>query len=115
MKQFLVLYKAPVTVLDEWMKTPEEIRKPQEKKMEEDWNTWNDAHKSMFVGGTAGAGKTKLVTGTGVEDFRNDIMLYSIVEGVAHEEVAKAFEGHPHFGIPEASIEIMQINQVPGM
>jgi len=58
---------------------------------------------------TVAVGKTKVVSSTGVEDSRNGLMLYSIVEAESHEAAAKAFEGHPHFGIPGATIEIMAI------
>ncbi len=42
-------------------------------------------------------------------------MLYAIVEADSHDAAAKSFVGHPHLGIPEASIEIMEIHPLPGM
>jgi len=96
------------------MQTAEEIRKPQEEKMKSDWDAWMSEHGAMLKE-TAGAGHTKKVTKEGVTDSKNEIMLYSIAEAESHEEVAKAFENHPHFGIPEASIEIMPLNYLPGM
>ena len=33
MDKFLVLYRAPISVVDEWMKKPEQERKPEETKM----------------------------------------------------------------------------------
>jgi hypothetical protein len=39
-------------------------------------------------------------------------MLYSFVEAESHEAAAKAFEGHPNLGIPQSSIEIMEIRPV---
>lgn len=114
MKKFLVLYLAPVAVLEEWMKTDPETRKTEEEKMKGEWNTWMKEH-SAAVKETAGAGKTKRVTKEGTIDTKNDIMLFSIVEAESPEAAAKMFENHPHLEIPESSIEIMPINPLPGV
>lgn len=111
MNKFLVLFLAPTSTIDEWMKKPQEERAEAEKKMKAEWDVWMAAHSSMFKE-TNSAGKTKRVTASGVEDSRNDIMMYSVVEAESHEAAAKAFEGHPHFGIPQASIEVMAIRSM---
>jgi hypothetical protein len=41
-------------------------------------------------------------------------MLYAIVQAESHEAASKMFEDHPHLGIPQASIEIMEIHALPG-
>ena len=69
------------------------------------------AHAGMIKETKAG-GATKVVTAAGVADIKNDIMLYSIVEGESQETVAKAYEGHPHFGIPQASIQVMAVRNM---
>ena len=114
MSKFIVLYRAPVSALDDWMKTPEAERKTQEDKMKADWNAWMEKNGSHVLE-TAGAGATKLVTNDGVKDSRNDIMLYSLVQADSQEAAAALFEGHPHFGIPGATIEVMTANVLPGM
>jgi hypothetical protein len=108
MNTFLVHFLAPTSSIDEWMKKPEEERKAEEKKMKEEWDVWTAAHSGM-IKETKAAGKAKRVTSAGVADSRNELMLYSIIEAESHEAAAKAFEGHPHFAIPEASIEVMSI------
>lgn len=108
--KFFVTYQMPHTGLDEWMKLPEAERKSQEAQMQSEWNAWMNAHKDVITE-TAGVGKPKRVTGTGTEDARNDIMMYSFVEAESLEEAAKMFEGHPHFGIPGAWIEVMSVNK----
>ncbi len=115
MKKFLVLYLAPSRVIVEWKKTDPETRKAAEQKMQADWKKWVSEHAKMFADMGAGVGKTKRVTAQGTSDTRNDIMLYAIVEADSHEAAAKSFEGHPHFGIPEASIEVMEVHSLPGM
>jgi hypothetical protein len=108
MHKYIVLFLAPAHVMDAWMKTKESERAVAEKKMRDDWDAWMTVHASMIKETNAG-GKTKRVTSAGVVDARNDIMLYSVIEAASHEDAAKAYEGHPHLGIPEASIEIMAI------
>ena len=108
LKKFLVLYLAPADVLASWAKTDPETRKPAEEKMRADWNRWMGEHAKMITL-TDAAGKTMAVTASGITDTKNDIMLYSIVEADSHEEAAKAFAQHPHLGIPQASIQVMEV------
>ena len=114
MQKFLVLYLAPVAVLEQWMEKSPEERKKEEDRMKTEWDAWMKAHSSALEE-TARAGKTKRVTKDGVTDTKNDIMLFSIVEAESHEAAAKIFEGHPHLGIPEASIEIMLASNLSDM
>ncbi len=114
MKKFLVQYLAPASVIDDWKKKPDAERKPAEEKMMKDWQAWMGSHSKLFSDPGAGVGKTKRVTSGGVADARNDIMLYAIAEAESHEAAANAFRDHPHLGIPQASIEIMEINPMHG-
>lgn len=97
---------APVAVIDEWMQKPEAERKDEEAKMKADWDAWTAAHTDTVLN-TIALGKTKRVSASGVEDTRNDMMLSSYVQGESLEAVAEIFKDHPHFGIPGATIEIM--------
>jgi len=115
MKKFLVTYLAPASVVEEWKKTEPEKRRQAEEKMQGEWKKWMSDHIKMFADTGAGVGKTKRVTGQGVTDAKNDIMLYGIVEGESHEAAARAFEGHPHLQIPQSSIQVMEINPLHGM
>jgi hypothetical protein len=114
MQKFFVAFIAPASVMAEWMKKPVEERKGEEEKMKADWDAWMSAHRSA-IKETAGLGKTKRVTKDGVTDVSNDLMMYSIVEAESADAAAKMFEGHPHFGIPEATLDIMPVNPIPGM
>ncbi len=104
----------PSAGLGEWMKLPESQRKAEQDKMQGEWGVWMKAN-SAAVKETAGAGKTKRVTSSGVVDVANDVMLYSMVEAESDDAAAKMFEGHPHFGIPGAWIDVMPANMLPGM
>ena len=111
MKHFTVLFIAPVDVLEKWMQTPEAERNEAVAKMRTEWDVWMAAHKDSILN-TIGLGKTKRVSAAGVEDVRNGIMLSSYVQGESAEAVAEMYKDHPHFGVPGATIEIMEARQM---
>ncbi len=98
---------APASVIEEWMKKPEAERKNEDDKMRADWNAWMSAHSDTVLN-TIALGKTKRVSANGVEDVKNDMMLSSYVQAESSEAIAEVFKDHPHFGIPGATIEIME-------
>lgn len=108
--KFLVTYQMPHTGLDEWMKLPEEERKAQEQQMQSEWNSWMESHKTSILE-SAGVGKPKRITSAGVEDSRNDLMMYSFVEAESLDAAADMFKTHPHFGIPGSWIEVMPVSK----
>ena len=83
--------------------------------MQGEWKKWMSDHTTMFVDKGAGVGKTKCVNALGTSDTKNDIMLYAIAEAESHDAAAKTFKDHPHLQIPQASIEVMEINPLHGM
>src|SRR3954470_9315478 len=114
MDKFLVLHKAPNAVIDEWMKKPKQERKSDESRMMEAWKKWMSANGSKLTDKGGGAGKPKVVSSSGVKDARNDIMMYQIVQANSADEAAKMFVDHPHFGIPQATIEVMPLKAMEG-
>ena len=114
MNKFLVLYRAPNSIVDEWMKKPEQERKPEETKMMEAWKKWMSVNGSKLTDKGGGAGKPKIVSSSGVQDARNDIMMYQIVQADSADEAANMFVDHPHFGIPQATIEVMPLKAMEG-
>lgn len=103
----------PHSGLDAWMQLSEDVRKAQELEMQTQWNAWMADHADVILE-TCGVGKPKRITAEGVEDARNDIMMYSFIEAESLEVASRLFEGHPHFGIPGAWIEVMAINKAIG-
>jgi hypothetical protein len=112
MKKFLVLYKAPI---EEFQKMMAKTDKEMQKKGMQEWEKWMKAHKKELADMGAPVGKTKKVTANGVSDTKNDIGGYSIVQASSHEAAAKTMQDNPHFQIPRASIEVMEIMEMPGM
>ena len=100
---------APQSVLEGWAQAPAETREAAEAKMRADWNAWTSEHASIFADNGGGLGKTSRVSAEGASEVKNDLMLYAIVEGESRDDIAKTFASHPHFTIPQASIEIMEI------
>ncbi len=102
---------APVSAIEEWMKKPEGERKDAEAKMKTEWDAWTAAHADTVLNSIA-LGKTKRVSASGVEDVKNDMMMSSYAQGESAEAVAELFKDHPHFGIPGATIEIMEARPI---
>src|SRR5437762_12226388 len=112
MDKFLVLYRAPNAVIDEWMKKPEQERKLEETKMMDAWKKWMSANASKVTDKGAGAGKPKVVSSSGVQDARNDIMMYQSVQASSADEAAKMFVDHPHFDIRQATVEVSPLKSM---
>jgi len=106
MKKYLVIYKAPS---EEFQKMMANSDKDMQKKGMEEWDTWMKAHKAELVDMGGPVSKTKQVMADGVTDIKNDIGGYSIVQADSHDAAAKVFSDNPHFKIPRASIEVMEI------
>lgn len=111
MQKFMVMYLTPFQKMQEWMKTPEAERKADEEKMKAAWNTWM-AENGAMIKETNATGATTRVTTRGSVAVHNDLMLYSVIEAESAEAAAEAFKNHPHFGIPDATIEIMPIRPI---
>ena len=107
-KKFMVFFCIPLATMTEWQKTEAQQREAAEKKMMQEWNAWSAAHADMILS-TEVCGKTKVVSAGTVADMRNDIVLYSLVQGSSHEAVAQTYSDHPHLQIPSASIQVMEV------
>jgi hypothetical protein len=113
MKKFLVLYMAKAADFEKMMKntTPD-----QQKKGMEAWMKWMGDHKASLVDGGAPLGKSKRVNTKETSDTKNDVGGYSIVQAESAEAATKMFgRDHPHFQMPGAWIDVVEIMPVPGM
>jgi hypothetical protein len=112
MKKFFAVYMAPVSAIEQMMQntTPD-----QRKKSMEEWMMWMKANAAMFVDQGAPLGKTKRVMDGGITDVKNDITGYSIVQAESHEAAAEIFKGSPHFQIPGAYVEVLEVVAMPEM
>jgi hypothetical protein len=111
MKKFLVLYKAPTASFEQMMKaTPE-----QQKAGMDAWMVWGKKAAASIVDMGAPLGKSLKVTPAGASPITNDLGGYSILQGESKEAVAETMKGHPHFMMPNGTIEIIELMPLPGM
>ena len=111
MKKFLVLYKAPAAAFEQMMKaTPE-----QQKAGMDAWMTWSKKAGSAIVDLGAPLGKSLRVTKGGASPTTNDLGGYSLLQAESKEALAETLKGHPHFMMPDGSIEVVEVMPIPGM
>jgi hypothetical protein len=112
MKKFIVLYQAPHSAMEQMSKmTPE-----QSKAGMDAWMAWHQKHTSAIVdlGAPLGNGKVAAKSGA-ASNGTLDVCGYSIVQAASVEAAARLLEGHPHFMMPGASIEVLECLPIPGM
>ena len=113
MKKFFALFAIPTAVVENWKKTTDPAKaKAMSDDMMKAWDKWMKDHEEDIVD-KGPLGKTKRVTAQKVSDVRNDLNFYVIVKADSHEAAAELFEGHPHLQIPESSVEVMDIPEMP--
>jgi hypothetical protein len=110
MKKFLVLYKAPAAAFAQMMKaTPE-----QQKAGMDAWMAWGKKAAASIVDMGAPLGKSLRVTTGGASPTTNDLGGYSILQAASKEALAETLKGHPHFTMPDGTIEIVELMPMPG-
>ena len=111
MKKFLVLYKASAAAFQQVMKaTPE-----QQKAGMDAWMTWSKKAAGSIVDMGGPLGKSLRVTTGGSMPSTNDLGGYSILQAESKEALAETLTGHPHFLMPDSSIEIVELMPMPGV
>ncbi len=112
MKKFLVLYKASPAAFERMMKTST----PEQQKAGMDaWMGWAKKAASSIVDMGSPLGKSLKVTPGGSSPSVNDLGGYSILQAESKEALAETLKGHPHFMMPESSIEVVEVMPIPGM
>jgi hypothetical protein len=110
MKKFLVLYKASNSAFEQ-MKT---ATPDQQKAGMEAWMAWSKKSASSIVDMGAPLGKSERVTPSGHSPTTNDLGGYSVLQAESKEALADSLKGHPHFMMPESSIEVIELMPMPG-
>jgi hypothetical protein len=112
MKKFLVLFKASQSGFEQMKKaTPE-----QQKAGMEAWMSWSKKAGSSLVDMGGPLGKAARVSKDGeASPVTNDLGGYSVMQAESKEALAAAMKGHPHFMMPDGSIEIVELMPIPGM
>jgi hypothetical protein len=116
MKKFLAVYIGTAASFEKsgWNQLDEAARKAREKQGFQAWMDWGKAHAAAIVDQGAPLGKTKRASPDGIEDIKNVMAGYTIVQAETHEAAAKLFANHPHFTVfPGDSVEIMECLPMP--
>jgi len=114
MKQYLAIFCGSSEALENYRKLPEAEQKASQQRGMEAWMQWALAHKGDIVNTGSPLGKTKKISKKGIEDIRNELGAWCVVQAESHEEAAKMFVDHPHFTIfPGDRVEVMECLPIP--
>jgi hypothetical protein len=106
MKRYLVLYRAPSTAKEQMSKaTPE-----QSKAVMDAWMSWAKKAGAAIVELGAPTGESQKYTGSKASQA-GDATLggYSILQADSKGALDAVLDGHPHFSMPGAAIEVHEI------
>jgi hypothetical protein len=99
-----------------WMALPETERRTKEQQGMAAWKAWVEKHQAVISAMGGPLGKTKKISGRGIEDVSNEMGAFVVVQAESHEAAARLFEKHPHFTIfPGESVEVMPVLPIPGI
>ena len=116
MKQFLAIYIGTDDAFkrSRWNELTDDARKAREASGIRAWKDWRTANLAAIVDQGGPLGRTMRASGDGINDIRNSMSGYVIVQAESHEAAAKLFVNHPHFTIfPGDSVEIMPCLPIP--
>ena len=114
MKTFLAVFTGNAAAMDAFRKLPEaEIARRQAEGVKA-WHAWAEKHQAAIVQMGGPLGKTKRISKAGIEDVRNNLGAFTVVQAESQEAAAKMFVGHPHFTIfPGDGVEVMEVMPIP--
>lgn len=116
MKKFLAIYIGTADAFENWAQLSESERQQREQAGMKAWGDWMAKHQPSILVQGGPLGKTKRVSASGIEDFKNAMTGYILIQAESHEAAARMFENHPHFAIfPGDSVEVMECTSIPGM
>ena len=107
MKRFLVLYRSPMSNMEQMKSTTPEQRKA----VMDAWASWAKKQGPALVDMGAPVGESALLKGTPGHEH---IGGYSFVQSESLDAAKRMFDGHPHFGSPGAAIELLELLSMPG-
>ncbi len=110
MKKFVVMYRVPVEVMEEWKKnTPPEEMKKQGEKLGKEMGAWMEKYKKSIVDNGNPLGKNTRMTMEGAAPTTNDLNFYNVIEAESVEDVIAMHKDNPHMSILEAYLDIMEV------
>jgi hypothetical protein len=111
MKKFLVLYASSVSAQQQMSKmTPEQAKSGMDA-----WMAWSKKAGSAIVDLGAPLGGSTKVTPSAVTPSSSNVGGYSILQADSREGVFDVLKGHPHFSMPGAALEVLEMLPIAGM
>jgi hypothetical protein len=112
MARFMVLYHAPASSAGQM----DNVTPEQQKEVIDAWETWIERNKGSIAEiGAPLAGKKEVTSDSVTDKTDSTVWGYSFIEAASPEAVTEIVKGHPHFYTAESSIEVLEVQPVPGM
>jgi len=109
MKKFLALYRMDMDAMKKMM---EESSKEEREKGMGEWKTWMMAHTADMADMGGPVGKNTVVSTSGATESRNDLGGYTVFQAESKEAVVALLADSPHFSMPGAVVDVMEITQM---
>ncbi len=116
MKRYLAVYLGTPEGLERagWNQLTDTERKEREREGVAAWTEWVESNRAHIVESGSPLGKTKRISARGVEDVRNEMAAWVVVQAESHAAAASLFEQHPHFTLfPGDAVEVMECLPLP--
>lgn len=117
MKKFMAVYTGTPDTRgqSDWNALSDSERKQREQDGIAAWGRWMQTHQAQIVDSGGPLGKTKRASARGIDDIRNTMAAYVVVQAENHDDAVRLFENHPHFTIfPGDAVEVMECLPTPG-
>lgn len=96
--------------MEKWRKeTPPEEMQKQGKELGEKMAAWMKKNEKSIVDKGQPLGKNTRMTGDGAKAVTNDLNAYLVVEAESADDVVAMFKDNPHWIIPSAYLDIMEV------
>ena len=106
MKKFLVIYRMDMAVMKKMM---EETSAEERQKGMAEWGAWMKKHMADMADMGGPVGKNTHVVKGSASEMSNDIGGYSVFQAESREAVVKLLADNPHFSLPGATVDLMEI------
>jgi hypothetical protein len=112
MKNFIVIYHAPISATEQMAQaSPEEMQKGMEP-----WMAWAQKCGDGLVDMGAPLANGQAVTESGTHPSHKDVVGYSVLQAESMDAAVEMLKDHPHLGWAEGcEIEVHETMPLPGM
>jgi hypothetical protein len=111
MGKYLVVYRSPISAAELMANsTPEEMKAGMDA-----WMQWAGKVGDALVDFGLPLGSSNRVEGGSTSPGSSEATGYSIIQAESLEAASKLLEEHPHLHQPDASIDVFETMEMPGM